>query len=270
MGSENSKFDFSTITGITLAITLVLYVILSGGGNVLGFLDFKAFLIVVCGTLLVVTACFSFSDMFESFPFTFNMVMFTSVDPRNIAYELIGLAEHARRNGFLSLESYIYEKDPDSLFYKGTLLVMDNGDINLINKIFEEEMIAFNERSMKVVSILKKAAEISPAMGLIGTLIGLLQMLSNLQDVSTIGPAMAIALITTLYGAILSYMFFYPLASKVEENSNIEILKIRIHHMAFCSIVKKENPRQLEIMLNSLFASNNKINFFQKREAELS
>ena len=104
--------------------------------------------------------------------------------------------------------------------------------------------------------------EFSPAMGLIGTLIGLVQMLGNLGDPSTIGPAMAVALLTTFYGAVLANMVFLPLASKLERNSKEEALVSNIYLMGAASIGRQENPRRLEMLINSLLPPSQRVRYF--------
>jgi chemotaxis protein MotA len=110
---------------------------------------------------------------------------------------------------------------------------------------------------------LRKAADISPAMGLIGTLIGLVQMLSNLEDPSSIGPSMAIALLTTFYGAILSNMLFAPLAAKLERNSAEEALAAEMVLLGTTSISRQENPRRLETSVNALLPPAKRVWFFE-------
>ena len=105
-------------------------------------------------------------------------------------------------------------------------------------------------------------AEFSPAMGLIGTLIGLVQMLGNLQDPTTIGPAMAVALLTTFYGAVLANMVFLPMASKLERNANEEALINQIFLLASVSVGRQENPRRLEMMLNSILPPSQRVAYF--------
>ncbi len=99
-------------------------------------------------------------------------------------------------------------------------------------------------------------------MGLIGTLVGLIQMLGNLEDPSPIGPAMAVALLTTFYGAILANMVFTPLASKLERNSSEETLINRLYVMAPASIGRQENPRRLEMLLNTILPLGNRVEYF--------
>jgi chemotaxis protein MotA len=114
-----------------------------------------------------------------------------------------------------------------------------------------------------VILLMRKAAETAPAMGLIGTLIGLVQMLKNLSNPSQLGSAMAVALLTTFYGAVLSYMVFFPLASKLERNCREESLIQLIYLKTALSITQKENPRYLEITLNSLLDESQKISYFK-------
>ena len=123
-------------------------------------------------------------------------------------------------------------------------------------------MSATGQRHVKSTGVLRKAAEFAPAMGLIGTLIGLVQMLGNLQDPSTIGPAMAVALLTTFYGAVLANMVFMPLASKLERNSAEEMLIYNLYTMGATSIGRQENPRRLEMLLNSVLPPAKRVKYF--------
>jgi chemotaxis protein MotA len=118
------------------------------------------------------------------------------------------------------------------------------------------------QRHHKSASVLKKAAEFAPAMGLIGTLIGLVQMLGNLDDPASIGPSMAVALLTTFYGAVLANMVFSPMASKLERNSGEEAIVNSIYVMGASSIGRQENPRRLEMLLNSVLPPAKRIQYF--------
>jgi len=132
-----------------------------------------------------------------------------------------------------------------------------------VERIMQSELQATTERHARAVGMLRKAAEISPAMGLIGTLVGLVQMLGTLEDPSTIGPSMAVALLTTFYGAILANLVFTPLASKLERNSTEDALMNEMYVMAAASIARQENPRRLEMLLNTVLPPENKIVYFQ-------
>ncbi len=114
------------------------------------------------------------------------------------------------------------------------------------------EIEATSERLTRSANVLRRAAEVAPAMGLIGTLVGLVQMLANLKDPNAIGPAMAVALLTTFYGAVLAYMVFAPVAAKVDRNAADERQIQQIYMVAASSIARQENPRQLETLLNTV------------------
>ena len=125
------------------------------------------------------------------------------------------------------------------------------------------EAEATMHRHARSAGILRRAGEVSPAMGLIGTLVGLVQMLGNLESPETIGPAMAVALLTTFYGAVLANMFFMPIANKLERNSTIEATVNQIYAQGAASIARQENPRKLETMLNTILPPADRIRFYE-------
>lgn len=259
---QAKKLDYSTVIGIMLTLVIIAMGIYLGKGKVLSFVDFPSFLIVICGTFLVVTACFSFKDIYNLFPTIFHMIFFHVDEPRIAAQLALDVAKVARTEGLREFEGKVQFMSDDPIFIKGAMLVADQALPETIERILTQD-IAYNyEKHGKVVNILRKSGEVSPAMGLIGTLIGLVQMLSSLSDVSKIGPAMAIALLTTFYGALLSYVVFYPLASKVERNAREELINAKIYLKAFTSIARKENPRHLEILINSMLEPNRDNNRF--------
>ena len=129
--------------------------------------------------------------------------------------------------------------------------------------MMQREFQALNKRIECTIRILRKAAEISPAMGLIGTLVGLVQMLGNLEDPNTIGPSMAIALLTTFYGVILANMVFTPLASKLERNSKDDMIIASLYVMSAASIGKQESPRRLEMLLNTALPPEHRVTYYE-------
>ena len=141
-------------------------------------------------------------------------------------------------------------------------MVVDGSNGDEIEKVLKEKINAIANRHGKSVSVIRKLAEVSPAMGLIGTLVGLVQMLGNLDDPSTIGPSMAVALLTTFYGAVLSNMVFSPLATKLERNSAEEALLNTIYITGVTSIGRQENPRRLEMLLNTLLPPAQRVQVF--------
>ncbi len=152
----------------------------------------------------------------------------------------------------LSFEQSLPALRGNPFLTKAISMVADGFPVEEVERVMRREIDEMTGRHRKSASVLRKAAEIAPAMGLIGTLIGLVQMLGNLDDPSTIGPAMAVALMTTFYGAVLANMLFAPLAAKLERNSAEEALVYNVYLLAAVSIGRKENPRRLEMLLNAL------------------
>ena len=213
-----ASVDIATLAGLSIAFLLVITAIILGGSPE-AFFDIKAVFIVIGGTFGVVIACFSLRDMGTAFKIVAQAVFRTSRDPSEAAVHVLRIAEIARRQGVLAMQQYLPGLASTGMFYRGVSMAIDGVPGEEIERIMRRELQSATQRNTQTVSILRKAADISPAMGLIGTLVGLVQMLGNLEDPSTIGPSMAIALLTTFYGAILANMVFTPLASKLERNS---------------------------------------------------
>ena len=142
------------------------------------------------------------------------------------------------------------------------MMVVDGTHADAVERVLANDIQAMQNRHLQSANVLRKAADVAPAMGLIGTLVGLVQMLTNLDDPSNIGPAMAVALLTTFYGAVLSNMVFSPLAAKLERNSDQEALLHNLYAMAAVSISKQENPRRLEMLLNTVLPPAKRLRFF--------
>ncbi|MBN9543351.1 MAG: MotA/TolQ/ExbB proton channel family protein, partial [Alphaproteobacteria bacterium] len=228
MNEVRESADYTSLFGILFASGLVLAAIFFGG-SIKNFIDLESFLIVVGGTFFVTAACFRFEEVLHSFKVIGKTVFYESKDLSDVAYIAIKYAEKAYKKNIVTLSQSEYEiKEFSKFFWEGVQMVMDNATIEYVEYNMTQHIIFFVERHKKTVSMLKKAGEISPAMGLIGTLVGLVQMLSNLSDISKIGPAMAVALITTFYGACISYMFMFPLASKLERNTEEELVLSKI------------------------------------------
>jgi chemotaxis protein MotA len=260
--STNARFvDVSTIVGILVAFVLVCAAIVIGG-NVKGFFDFPSVLIVILGTFFVTMACFSVPEVISAQVAMLRTIFYVNEDASKAAMNAIELSEISRRKGALELESYSHLTKHNPFLRDGVNMIVDHVVIDEIQSVLNNEVEALAYRHAKSVSVLKKSAEVAPAMGLIGTLIGLVQMLANLEDTSTIGPAMAVALLTTFYGAIISYMFFSPLAAKLEKNTRDELLIAKIYVNAVRSIALRESPRKLELFLNSILPPTKRINYF--------
>jgi chemotaxis protein MotA len=217
---------------------------------------------VIGGTFGVTTACFSLRDMANAAKTVARTFMRPHDHPGEAAEQLLQLSQIARHKGTLALQNYMIALEDSPMLHQGLQMVIDGTPGEEVERIMRREVQALAQRQSRSVSILRKAAEISPAMGLIGTLVGLIQMLGNLDDPSTIGPSMAVALLTTFYGALLANVVFTPLASKMERNAAEDMLINHMHVMSTASIARQENPRRLEMLLNTILPPSERVDYF--------
>ena len=253
--------DLATIIGLVVGFILIL-VALFLGGTPGAFFNLPSVLIVIFGTLAITTICFSLREMMGA-PGVIARTMFNHLaDPGDAAYVVMRYAEHARKEGILGLQKGLESAAGEKFLVTALTMVIDGTPGDEVERILRSEVEATAARHMKSANILRKAAEIAPAMGLIGTLIGLVQMLGNLDDPAAIGPNMAVALITTFYGAVLANMVFAPLAAKLERNSREEALVFNVYLTAAASIARRENPRRLELLLNAMLPPSQRVSMF--------
>lgn len=261
VAARRSTFDFATIVGLLAGFGLVATAIILGGSPS-SFVDLRSILIVIGGTLAVTTICFSFREMGRTAIVIMKTIFYSKHEPVDAAVQVLQLSQVARRHGVLSLQDSLDEIHDQPFLRKGVAMVVDGTTGEEVEGIMRRDLEATVQRHEKSASVLRKAAEFSPAMGLIGTLIGLVQMLGNLDDPTTIGPSMAVALLTTFYGAVLANMVFMPLAAKLERNSRQEEMVNTVYLMGAASIGRQENPRRLEMLLNSIMPPSQRIQFF--------
>lgn len=254
--------DYATILGTVGAFALVIAAIFIGGTPG-AFFDVRGILIVLGGTLMVTTVSFSLSDMLKAQTLIWKAVTYQQRRPADAAMMVTYLADIARRQGALALEQYETEFRRERFLARAMQLVIDGTPGADVERIMMREAEATMHRHARSAGILRRAGEVSPAMGLIGTLVGLVQMLGNLQNPESIGPAMAVALLTTFYGAVLSNMFFMPIANKLERNSTVEATVNQIYAQGAASIARQENPRKLETMLNTILPPADRIQFYE-------
>jgi chemotaxis protein MotA len=256
-----SSVSLGTVFGLIAGFSLVIAAVLMGGSPG-AFFDGPAMLIVLGGTFAVTMASFSPREVLVAFAEVSRGVVHVPENPSDAANQIISMADQARRAGVLSLQQVAKKLHEQPFLQQGMALVIDGTTGEEIERLMRREAASISQRQRDSADVLRKAAEISPAMGLIGTLVGLVQMLSSLDDPSKIGPAMAIALLTTFYGAVLAYMVFSPLASKLERNTDEEALVQNVYLLGLGSIGRQENPRRLEIQLNALLPPAHRVDYF--------
>ena len=254
-------FDSATVFGLAGAFALIAAAI-TLGGSWSAFIDFPAMLIVIGGTFAVTTISFSLSDMARARRVVLKSLARAVRDPAIIAVEVLQIAERGRNEGLVEMHRELSNRGTDAFFLRGLELAADGMSGAEMEHVMRREQHAISERHAQGVNVLHRAAEVAPAMGLIGTLVGLVQMLGNLEDPSTIGPSMAVALLTTFYGAILANTVFAPLAGKLERRSVQEDLLNEIYLCASTSIGRQENPRRLELLLNTVLPPAKRVSYF--------
>lgn len=239
--------DKATIIGLVLGSVLIL----SGmGADIPAFIDIPSILIVFGGSLGGVFICFSM-DQIKSLPSILKKCFFEEVhNPMESISSLVSFAEKARREGLLALEDDV-EKVEDAFFKKGIQLVVDGTDPDLVRRILETEIEYLETRHDAGKDVVQKMGDLTPAFGMIGTLIGLIKMLGKLDDPNALGPGMAVALITTFYGAVAANFIFIPLASKLGSKSSDEIIVKYIMLEGLLSIQAGDNPRIVEEKLKA-------------------
>jgi chemotaxis protein MotA len=257
----SSTMDLATIIGLIAGFGLITSAIILGG-DALAFINPPSILIVIGGTIAVTSMCFTLKEMAGSLGVIGKTFFYSSLDTSDAAMQVLEISEMARKKGVLSLQNMLESIKEQPFLYKGMLMIVDGTPGEEVEAILRLDRNATIERHKKGASILRKAAEFAPAMGLIGTLIGLVQMLGNLEDPSTIGPAMAVALLTTFYGAVLANMVFSPMAAKLERNSVVEATVSNIYLMGASSIGRQESPRRLEMLLNSILPPSKRVQYF--------
>lgn len=219
-------------------------------GNLMDFLDPASIFIVLGGVICATCASFSVERMkslMQAIKIAFSK---SQVDLSADIDKIVEIANIARRNGLLALEDLTGEMD-EPFLKKGILLVVDGSDPELIRSIMETELSVIKARHADNRLILDSMAAYSPAFGMIGTLIGLINMLTSLDDMSTLGPNMSVALITTFYGSMLANLVFNPLSKRLKAVGNLEYLRKELILEGIMAIQNGENPRVIREKLSA-------------------
>ncbi|WP_404453666.1 flagellar motor protein MotP [Virgibacillus necropolis] len=262
------KRDILTPIGITLGFIMIMMAILTSGGTegFISFLDIASIFIVIGG--LIASLMINFK--MEQIKLTTKVMKEAFHQNGQRLPELIQLfiklSERARREGILALESDLDDVD-EPFIKKGILLAVDGVEPDVISDIMNAEITAMEDRHYKGRTILEKAGEYAPAWGMIGTLIGLVLMLNSLQDPSTLGPSMAVALLTTLYGTVLANLVFIPMKNKLEIKTEEEVFIKQIIIEGVIGIQSGQNPRILEEKLSAFLPKEVKKNEESKEES---
>jgi chemotaxis protein MotA len=237
--------DIATLGGLGIGFfVLIVGIIVAGGGvgSLIGFVSISSVFITIGGSFAAIMVSNTLSRTLGLMKVVMNAVRVKPLEEGRIISMIVTFSEKARREGLLALEDDLDELEDDFL-RKGIQLVVDGTDPEIIRNIMETELNHMQARHLDGIKIFEDWGALAPAFGMIGTLIGLIIMLANIEDKSAIGPGMATALITTLYGAVLGNLVFIPLANKLSWVNNQEVLLREIMIEGTLSIQSGDNPR---------------------------
>jgi chemotaxis protein MotA len=246
--------DLATVIGIAAGIILLGSSLLSSG-NIMLYVNIPSVFIVVGGMIASTLINFPLGDVLGVFKTVKNAFLHKAVPPTKIIETIVAFAMTARREGILALESQASQAG-DEFLEKSVQLAVDGTAPELIKDILTTELAFLEERHSLGQSILLWMGTYAPAYGMIGTLIGLIAMLAQMKDPSLIGQGMAVAIITTFYGAVLANLVFLPLAGKLKVRTRFEILTKEIIIEGILSIQSGDNPRVVEQKLKAFIAPN--------------
>ena len=247
--------DLGTILGIILCfIAIVVSIMIEGSGNIVpdnvnAFIDYPSMGIVIVGTLSAIVVCFPMRQLKQFMAITKNATSEVKRDPQALMETLQEMAKRARREGTLSLEEFMPNLE-DPFFREGLQYVVDGREPKVIEEILMTDIEQIEERHKKGIDLYDTIGLLAPAFGMIGTLIGLVKMLKDMSDPTTIGPSMSVALITTLYGSLIANVYAIPMAKKLRARSAEEIAEKQLIARGILSILARDSVQFLASKLN--------------------
>ena len=242
--------DLGTILGVGAGFAFIVMSILSSGGNLGNYIDIASILMVVGGSFAALMVANPMSRVLGFVRFLSIALRVPVLEYERIISSLVNFSEKARREGLLALEDDLEEVE-DEFLRKGIQLVVDGTDPDIISSVLYTDLNQLQERHAVGIKVFDDWGKFAPAFGMIGTLAGLIAMLASLEDTSSIGPKMSLALITTMYGTILANLILIPVKAKLEDRDRDEALLKEIMIEGILSIQSGDNPRILEEKLLS-------------------
>jgi chemotaxis protein MotA len=247
--------DIASLIGFIMCLGMLVFGIISaaGIGGFPSYIDVPSAIITFGGALAAVMTSYSMGDYINGLKSLGLIFKAPSVNTADLIKKIIDLSNVARKEGLLSLEESAADMD-EPFLKKGILLVVDGTDPDLVRGILETEMECIDSRHKGTAGFWETLGAMGPAWGMIGTLVGLVNMLNNMSDASSIGPSMAVALITTLYGSLLANWICAPTAAKLKADNAIEMMQKQVMIEGLLSIQAGENPRVIEEKLKSFLS----------------
>ncbi len=247
--------DIASLIGLVLGAAMIVLGIFWGDGVSAfpQFIDVSSVIITLGGSLSGVIGSNTMDDFVNGLKAFGLILKLESSSATDTISNIINLSNVARKEGLLALEEAANGVE-DQFLKKGIMLVVDGTDPELVRGILETDLVCIETRHKQVIAVWEKWGELGPAWGMIGTLIGLVKMLGSLDDVSTVGPSMAVALLTTFYGSFIANYICNPVAAKLKVKNSIEITNKEVTVEGLLSIQAGENPRVIEEKLKSFLA----------------
>jgi len=236
--------DFATLIGVFGAVALIMWAILMGG-SLTQFVNVPSLVMVFGGTVMALLANYPLPKVLGMIAILKKTIMVATGDPREYIEKLVRYAEQARKEGMLALEEHA-ENEENPFLRRGLRLAVDGNDPAILKQIMETDIDQQRTRHLEGKKILESGGTFAPAFGMVGTLVGLINMLATLEDPSSIGVGMAVALLTTFYGAVMANAFFLPLAGKLESRSREEVLIREMVIEGVMAIQSGDSPRIVE------------------------
>ncbi len=239
--------DLATLVGVVGTVALIVVSMLLTG-EVGIFVNVPSLVIVVGGTIFAVMAKYGLGQFLSAGRVAAKSFVVKTLDPNELIDELVRLADEARKGGLLSLEG----KEVSSNFLqRGIQLLVDGHDPEVVKALLSRDKLQAQRRHNVGASIFSSMADVAPSMGMIGTLVGLVSMLANMDDPKAIGPAMAVALLTTLYGALIANGICGPIAGKLKLRAEEEAMNKNLIIDALMAVQNGQNPRIIDSMLRN-------------------
>lgn len=248
--------DLATLIGIVGGIGFIVMAMIMGG-DISMFVDTQSVLIVFCGSLFIVLSNYNMGQFFGLGKIGAKAFMFKIEQPEELIEKSVEMADAARKGGFLALEE---AEITNAFMQKGVDMLVDGHDADVVRATLQKDITLTSNRHETGAKMFTAIADVAPAMGMIGTLIGLVAMLSNMDDPKSIGPAMAVALLTTLYGAFLANVIAIPIAAKLTLRMSEEKLNQELILDAVLGIQDGQNPRVIETLLKNYLAESKRSN----------
>lgn len=247
--------DLATLIGLIGTVAAILTAILMGGSIDI-FVNAPGLMIVVAGTLTVVLMKYPLTVAAHAMKAAGKAFLNKAQTPKDLIAKCVELSNIARKEGVLGLEQVEIENE---FLKRGVMLIVDGNDEQFVRKMLSNDINLTIERHEEGQGIFKSIGDVAPAMGMIGTLIGLVQMMANMSDPKALGPAMAVALLTTLYGAVIANVFALPIADKLALRSKHERITKSLILEGISSIQAGINPRVVEDLLKTYLPGNQRV-----------